>query len=55
MESLPIGKAGNDMDGIIAQFETEPDNDLTLCPYDGVAYQTDMKITASYDVDYFNK
>ena len=43
------------MDGIIAQFETEPDNDLTLCPYDGVAYQTDMKITASYDVDYFNK
>jgi hypothetical protein len=42
-------------DGIIAQFESEEDNDLTLCPFDGVAYQTDMKITASYDADYFNK
>jgi len=42
-------------DGIIAQFQSEGDNDLTLCPFDGVAYQTDMKVTASYDEDYFNK
>lgn len=43
------------MDGVIAQFESVADNDLTLCPYDGVAYQTDMTVTASYDADYFNK
>lgn len=41
------------MDRLIARYPSKPDGDLTLCP--GVAYQTDMTVTAAYDETYFDK
>lgn len=42
------------MDRFIAGHAT-PDDDLILCPLHGFAYQADMRVTASYDNDYYNK
>lgn len=44
------------MDKFIAAAPvSEVDGDLTLCLTQGVAYQTDMIVTASYDGSYFDK
>ena len=43
------------MDRLIARYPSKPDGDLTLCPESGVAYQTDMTVTAAYDGEYFDK
>jgi hypothetical protein len=36
-------------------MRSKPDDDLVLCPWDGVAYQADMTPTAAYDETYFAK
>jgi hypothetical protein len=43
------------MDKYIANFPAVDDGDLKLCHQQGVAYQADMTITASYDEAYFGK
>lgn len=43
------------MDRIIYNYACIPDDDLVICPIEGVAYQKDMTITAKYDSEYFKK
>jgi hypothetical protein len=43
------------MDRFIRGLETFPDGDLTLCPNEGIAFQTDMTVRADYGADYFEK
>ena len=43
------------MDKLIARFDAEHDRDLNICERWGVAYQRDMRVTAKYDENYFNK
>lgn len=43
------------MDSLIKRFDFEPDGDLNLCLHRGIAYQREMKVSAKYDEDYWNK
>lgn len=43
------------MDSLIKRFDFDKDADLNLCLHRGIAYQRDMKISAKYDEDYWNK
>ncbi len=43
------------MDRFIGALPATQDGDLMLCEQHGVAYQRDMRVTAQYDQDYFNK
>src|SRR5581483_12483710 len=42
------------MDPLIAAFPSQPlAEGVAWCPHNGVAYQTDMSKSVSYDADYF--
>lgn len=43
------------MDSLIKRFDFEQDADLNLCLHRGIAYQREMKISAKYDEEYWNK
>lgn len=55
MELFACGLARLNMDKFIKRMASVVDADLSLCLNDGVAYQSDMSVSAAYDESYFNK